>query len=550
MPRRRSIQGSLVLAGLMTLTTASPVLSRRAPDALAGQPNVQQLLLQQLPPGQTLERYQTFLRNDFAIADADADGEITQRDVDLHILMEGVQARRNAISHVMGYDLDGDGFVIEDEVRRSMTYNLRAQISAAAVNKVDASSPLNVNPITRQIDTMVRTIAALDTDKDGKVSLAEGARYGAAGAERRGMSGQSARVQQLLTIDGVSNGVLTLAVYLAAGEALFRQVDADKDGAASQQELADFARRAERVGCEMPAASEKARVVLLSSYQTEALSSVALGSQDSVVHAGRVVIEPGDEPLYVVMASYSPTIWQFSGAVERVERLVMSSALTGPNGANAGQRPLVGATGVAQEKISFLNKANCLNYFQENPSSGSLQTVAAVRTATGKAPQTVAAKYSVAVFNVPSGAIESVREQKKAPLIIEKTQGTLKVIGDASNLIVQSGPSRAKDELYRFSPGGVIEIDPKAVVSSAPASRYEVLPQQAGLVQLLASGALTQNGLGEFIVNEKIRFPAGLNGAHLVTFLVMSKVPYPDGDPGHSCVIVADTGEKKGGCRR
>jgi Ca2+-binding EF-hand superfamily protein len=548
MPRGRYVRGILVLAGLMTLTTAGPVLSQRAIRAMPGQPTAAQLFLQQLPPGQTLERYQSALRNDFANVDADADGEITQRDVDLHILMEGVAARRTAIMTVFGYDLDGDGYVTEDEVRRSMAYNLRAQTAAA--NKVDGVQPANADAIARQIDNVVRTIVALDTDKDGRVSLAEGVKYGLAGAERRAISGQAARARQLLTIDGVANGVLTLAAYQAAGEALFRQVDADKDGAVSQQELTDHATRAERAGCEMPAASDKARVVLLSSYQTEALSSVALGSQDSVVHAGRVVIEPGDEPLYVVIASYSATIWQFSGAVERVERLVMSSTVSGPNGVNASQPPLVGATGLAPDKVSFLNKANCLTYFPEHPSSSSLLTVAAVRTATGKAPQTVAARYSVAVFNLPSGTIESVREQKRAPLIIEKTQGTLKLIGDASNVIVQTGPSRAKDELYRFSPGGVIEIDPKSVVSNVPAARYEVLPQQAGLVQLLASGALQQNGLGEFIVSEKIRFPAGLNGAHSVTFLVLSKVPYPDGDPGHSCVIVADTGEKKGGCRR
>ena len=152
---------------------------------------------------------------------------------------------------------------------------------------------------------------------------------------------------------------------------------------------------------------------------------------------------------------------------------------------------------------------------------------------------------------MPSGAIESVREQKKGPLIIEKTQGTLTVIGDASNVIVQAGPSRAKDEMYRFSPGGVVDIDAKAVVGSAPASRYEVLPQQAGLVQLLASGTLKQNSLGEYIVRDKIRFPAGLYGAHSVTFLVMKGAPYPDGDPGHSCVIVEESGEKKGSaCRR
>jgi hypothetical protein len=134
-------------------------------------------------------------------------------------------------------------------------------------------------------------------------------------------------------------------------------------------------------------------------------------------------------------------------------------------------------------------------------------------------------------------------------MIIEKKQGTLKVIGDPSGVIVQSGPSRAKDDMYRFSPGGVIEIDPKSVIGSVPAASYEVLPQQAGLVQLLASGALKQNSLGEYIVREKIRFPAGLYGAHSVTFLVMKGAPYPDGDPGHSCVIMEENGEKKGTCR-
>ena len=96
---------------------------------------------------------------------------------------------------------------------------------------------------------------------------------------------------------------------------------------------------------------------------------------------------------------------------------------------------------------------------------------------------------------------------------------------------------------------GVIDIDPKAVVSSQPAAKYEVLPQQAGLVQLIASGALQQNRSGEYILRNKIRFPAGLYGAHSVTFLIMKSSPYPDGDPGHSCVIMEESGEKKGSYR-
>jgi Ca2+-binding EF-hand superfamily protein len=511
---------------------------------------VQQQLLQRLPVGAPMERYLESMRAEFFVSDADSDGEITQRDVDLHTVMEGVQARTQAIQMVMRYDLDGDGFVIEDEIRRTMNYDMRAQLGLAAHNKLNKPQLPTADAFAKQIDGMVRNILALDTDKDGKVSLAESTRFGA-GAPGRGANGQAARARQMLTMEGASNGVLTLAAYQAAGEALFRQVDTDKDGVVSQQEMTDYRTRAERAGCEMPAASDKAKVVLLSSYETEALSSVTIGSQDNVVHAGRVVVEPGDEPLYVVIASYSPTIWQFSGAVERIERLMMTSSRTGPNSGDANQRSLVGATGIAQDKVSYFAKSNCLTYFSETPSAASLQTVAAIRKAAGKAPDIVATKYSVGSFKVPSGTIESVRGQDRpGALIIDKTQGTLRVIGNASNVIVQSGPSRAKDEMYRFSPGGVIEIDAKTVVASQPAAAYEVLPQQAGLVQLLASGAMKQNSLGEYIVREKTRFPAGLYGAHSVVFLIVKGTPYPEGDPGHSCVIVEESGEKKGGACR
>ena len=61
--------------------------------------------------------------------------------------------------------------------------------------------------------------------------------------------------------------------------------------------------------------------------------------------------------------------------------------------------------------------------------------------------------------------------------------------------------------------------------------------EEAGLAQLVQSGALTQNGLGEFLINKKITFPAGLTGAHGVKFLLRRGVPKPDGDPGHSAVL-------------
>ena len=546
--RIRSAAASLAV--MVVLVSAMPARAERAPgDGMAAA----QVLIGRLQPGATLDSFRETLRSDFVLLDADADGRLTARDVELHDVMEGLQVRMQGLSFVLRYDLDGDGAVTEDEIRRTMRYELRSQLAQTGPG-VSAATALD-----RQIDSTVQRIMALDVDKDGKVSVSEAVQYGNSGVKPfRG--GQSGRTRQLL--DAAGRDEITLQDYLALGEAEFRKADADSNGTLSQQEFTDYSQgvvraaakkkeEAERAGCEVPAASEKARVVLLGAYETEALSNVTLGSQDVEVGAGRIIIESGSEPLYLVVATHRATIWQVTGAIERVERLVMSSAANLGNGSDPQRPPLTGATGVPAERISFPKRANCLRYFSEVPSSESVLAGVLVRQAAGKAPDLLAAKYAVSVFSVPSGKIDTVRDERQSPpLVINKREGKLTIIGNAGNVVVQAGPGRARDEMDRFFPGGVSEIDPKAVVGSAPAEPYDVLPSQAGLVQLLASGELTTNRAGEYIVRKKIRFPAGLYGSHLVTFLVMKGTPYPDGDPGHSCVIVEESGESKGaGCR-
>jgi len=475
-----------------------------------------QLLLSRLQVGQTPEQYVYILRVEFFQLDADSDDKITQRDVDLHGLMESIQARSLGVTMVMRYDLDGDGFVAEDEIRRTMRYDLRLQRAQVAVRPA-GNGPGQLELLEKQIDNNVQTIMALDTDKDGRVSIAEAGKFSLGGAQRAVIPGVlSARSRQALTLDTTSKGEVSQVDFLAAGEALFRKIDADHDGKISQQELADYrsqpglpdmgtlklvtdatqarlkaeaetarkneeAAQAAKAACEMPAASDKAKVVFLSGYETDALSSATLGSQDAVIHAGRVNVEAGVEPLYVVISTYSPTIWQFDGAVERIERLVLTSSRSGPNSGDPKQPALVGATGVAAERVSFV-RPNCIGYFTDAPTSGSIQAIANVRSKVGKTADVVAAKYSVGTYNVPSGKIETVRDQQRGPLIIQKGEGTLNIVGNPSNVVIQAGPSRARDEMSRFFPGGVTEIDPKTVVGSVPVAAYEVLPAQAGLV--------------------------------------------------------------------
>ncbi len=579
MHRRIRLYQTSAAIGL-ALFAAQSVAAQQS-TASGNLPRSYQQLSSYLKPDGDLPAYLEALRSQFADLDADQDGKISQRDADLHDAIARSRLRAQTANSLMRYDIDGDGIVTTAEIRIAITYDQRA--SAARSTSRGGST---IEARARQLQAQIQQLTEKDTNGDGKITYVEAAKLDEAMLDRRfsGQESDAGRVKNALTLDGAKNGQLEQAAWLAAGEALFRKIDVSKDGKLGQQELVDFwqnpsapdavaqqkaiddilarARQIEskpqrtaqpgiEAGCAMPAPSQKSRVLMLGAYETPGLSSTTLGSDDAVIHAGKVVIEPGTQPLYIVMSSYSSSIWQFSGAVQRIERVVVSSSETARNDGRSVGIPLVGVTGVPKAKVSFFAKAGCLSDFYEIPSASSVRAANKVREMLGRDPDGVFGKYSVMTFNLPSGRIEEIKGRYDGKLVIEGAPpGTLKIEGDASHYVFQAGPSRARDELLRFSPAGVISIDPKTVVGSMPAKHYGVLPQQAGLVQLLASGALKQNASGEYVVQKQMAFPAGLGGAHAVEFVVPKGVPMPTGDPGHSCVVAADRALKQGAiCR-
>jgi hypothetical protein len=118
-------------------------------------------------------------------------------------------------------------------------------------------------------------------------------------------------------------------------------------------------------------------------------------------------------------------------------------------------------------------------------------------------------------------------------------RGSLNILGNPNTL---GKASMLATKYKMFYPAGIIEVDAKKVVANAPPAPYVVLPNQAGLIQLVQQGALTYSN-GEFQIRKKIRFPAELYGANAAKFLLLKGVPVPDGDPGHSCVVSEETGQ-------
>ena len=74
---------------------------------------------------------------------------------------------------------------------------------------------------------------------------------------------------------------------------------------------------------------------------------------------------------------------------------------------------------------------------------------------------------------------------------------------------------------------------------------YDVLPAEAGLIQLVEAGALTfvPEEAGYLINGPIPRIPAGLDGAHSVKFGLAEGVEKPKGTFNHSSLFDAATGE-------
>jgi hypothetical protein len=147
-----------------------------------------------------------------------------------------------------------------------------------------------------------------------------------------------------------------------------------------------------------------------------------------------------------------------------------------------------------------------------------------VERALGRSPDVFAGEYDVGTLSIPGATVED----------------AIPVPGSAAGF----DPAVYAEALW-FRPGGIVDIDPESVAPPG-AEAYEVLPQWFGLAQLTATGALERRGsffFGSFYIAHPIaRFPAGLYGAHAVTFILGAGVPLPAGDPGHSCVISEESG--------
>jgi hypothetical protein len=208
-------------------------------------------------------------------------------------------------------------------------------------------------------------------------------------------------------------------------------------------------------------------------------------------------------------------IWDIVGANERVAGVVAHAEAAVDAGTQGGGKPLVGILGVPRERIRFTAHPGCLiPPTDPTMKDGSAQESAALLL--GRAVDEIGGEYSAGTFRVPA---------------------------------VRLGELLWRDVREDF-PAGIAQIDAGSVVSAHPVKRYSVLPDRAGLAELVDTGSLAITGTSRgiringgdfkpftlpdrFRISGKLRLPAGAAG----TFILPRQTPPPEGDLSAVCVL-------------
>lgn len=505
---------------------------------------VKLMALNYVRAGKTVDDAKSRLQQVFNSSDVDGGG-ITDKDETFKLSKATASARARVIAAWVTQDLDGDGEVSRTEIEVHFSQTARRPLKSGGVT---------LTPTPEQVAQILGKLTAKalepDSDGDGVITFAEisAAASEKAGASRNRRSNRFGSVPMSMDLDG--NGSVSLSEFTQSVDRTLNAIDTDGDGKYSQQEhaaLNDEARQLRRKEqeqrqvrdlernrrevaqrCVLPAPAAGAKIVLLGAYEGLALSSAALDAENSTVTVANVRIDPGTERLYVMLTSGTPMIWRFSGAVERVSQVAVNSRHRGPK-----KMPLAGIVGVPKDRVHMIRSADCLPPFHDAQKIAAVKANGMATLTLGRPADFLIAQYGINTISLPSGVYDKTTAYEGA---VELPKSGL--------------PGQFWRELRRFNPGGVVQIDPSTVVTPQGAKDMDVLPQEAGLAQLVANGALKPLGsTKEFMILKQTRLPAGLSGAHSVRFILRSGVPAPIGRYQSYCIWDADTGKRISGGR-
>lgn len=453
-------------------------------------------------------------------SDADHDGRLSPGEFSDAIEREN-SGRTLIEAQFRKLDHNGDGLIRVEEVQYERLGSSKQEFERIDTNR---DGGISLEELLAMVAASRRSKAPdpgqfqrRDRNGDGYLNLDEWVNLpGAASLDAPHLRDRRDRVRRIVSADPNRDGHLTAAELADLFRRGFAGVDRDGDGVISRDELDQAnprielaARFAEASACAVPRPGETARAVAVTLGGGEQLSTVALDRQDLAISIVDLKIDPGAEPLYLLVSSIEPVIWRLSGAAERIERI----AVFGHRRSASGDL-IAAVSGLPQDKVHFA-ATSCLKV---TDLSGDERFATAILAATDISAQ--ARSFVGGVSKVTLPALVGTRE-------------------DASpSAPIGFDPATWRDAIG-FWPRGVATPAKDALVTRVAVQDYQILPGPMGIAQLVDQRVLrpTKNFSEYRIMRPMARFPGGMEGAKLVNFVLPAGMAMPAGNQGHGCIF-------------
>ena len=485
-------------------------------------------MAQQFRPGFAIEQIVAEALMPIRQNDLDGNG-LDNADIDTAEAVEAANRRATRVSNTLRYDLDGNGQVTADEVRRTIEFQQRRQMRQG----------LEEAQLRTMMERQLAQAMALDLDQDGSISIAEMLTYDDKSAQGRRSIYESMR--QLLLADPNGDGRVTPEEMEAIVRAAFSEIDTNGNGVIDAAEYAPYraelqqaAATGNAVACKLPKAGAGEQVSVIGMYYANAQPTVTVTGQDDVTFLARIVIEPGSAPLYLVLNAYHGMIWKFEGEIGRLKHVVvLPSASRGTDGVNAGWAG-AGVMGLPKDVVSFTAQGACGKTFYKPASEDGKAMERRVAKAAGVAAVNMIGAYSPEGFSVPGG--KPIAASKDRDIVITGGNTYMLTEGEQPKQLEGGLPLKSQENWLSKS-GGIIEVKPEDVLAPGKVETYQVIPSQDGLRYMVQHGMLERTDKGYRLLKPLPRWPAGISGSNAVTFILPKGMPMPRGSLGHSTVV-------------
>lgn len=349
-------------------------------------------------------------------------------------------------------------------------------------------------------------------------------------------------VRNILRLDPNNDDRLTNTELVQLVDDAFRRHDKNANGVMEIEEVKLLGSLRMAINdktlrtCMLPMPSEDERVVVFGTYGGKTISTVSVAGPNTSTTVRTIRIEPGDDPIYIVLTASRNVIWKFEGSTERVSRAVVITRGI-PRGQSAG------VVGLRADRVRFMKPGSCPTYSDRVPSQEYFRGLGEK-----------SAKKRIEEFKRRAAAnrakMEILVDRKLQSFAYNKAHDLVSLpSGKTTKLPMRrrTKPDGIDARIWQLHekryPGGVEEIDPSKVVSPNEVVKYTILPEYAGLAQLLRESAIEQIGEREYRILKQIaHLPADLALGHSIAFRLGQGVPKPGGSLGGFCIVSEESG--------